>query len=31
LATLGIVLVGVFPQPFIDLATRSIQMLAATF
>jgi proton-translocating NADH-quinone oxidoreductase chain N len=30
-ATLGIVLIGLYPQPFIDLATRSMQMLAATF
>lgn len=31
LATLGIVLIGVFPQPFLDLATRSIEMLGAAF
>jgi proton-translocating NADH-quinone oxidoreductase chain N len=30
-ATVGIVVIGIFPQPFLDLATRSIEMLAATF
>jgi len=31
LATLGIVVIGIFPQPFLDFATRSIQMLDVVF
>jgi NADH-quinone oxidoreductase subunit N len=31
LVTVGIVLIGLYPQPFIDLATKSMQMLAAAF
>ena len=31
LAAVGIVLIGIYPQPFINLATQSMQMLAAAF
>ncbi len=31
LAAVGILLIGIYPQPFIDLATQSMQMLAAAF
>ncbi|MBN1136807.1 MAG: NADH-quinone oxidoreductase subunit N [Anaerolineae bacterium] len=31
LAAVGILLIGVYPQPFINLATQSMQMLAAAF
>jgi NADH-quinone oxidoreductase subunit N len=31
LVAVGVVLIGVYPQPFIDLATQSMQMLAAAF
>ena len=30
-AAAGILVVGLYPQPFIELATESIQMLAAVF
>jgi NADH-quinone oxidoreductase subunit N len=30
-AAAGVLLIGVYPQPFIDLATQSMQMLAAAF
>ena len=29
--TLGIVVIGIYPQPFIDMATQSIQMLGMAF
>lgn len=31
LVAVGIVVIGIYPQPFIDLATQSMQMLAAVF
>ncbi len=31
LTALGIVVVGVYPQPFLDMATRSMEMVAAAF
>jgi NADH:ubiquinone oxidoreductase subunit 2 (subunit N) len=31
IAALGILVVGVYPQPFLDLATQGIQMLGMAF